>query len=242
MSEELSPTQEQEMNVFQRIIGIFTSPREVFESIDRKPDWLIPYIITVVLVIGMQLLVMDIGIKDQLAAMEAKGITAEELSTVESQMNSPFKYLGLIMAPIGVLVVWLILAGIFLLAGNLMLGGTSTYKKILSMISWSGILGIISIPLSTFMILNKGTAKGVGTDLSVLLPGLAPGEPQTLMHLILARFDLFTIWQLILWTIALSVFYKTTTSKAAMPIVILWIIYCVLAIALTNLFSSFFGM
>ena len=49
-----------------RVIGIFTSPRETFESINKKPTWLVPFLISVILTIIMTFLVIDIGLQDRI--------------------------------------------------------------------------------------------------------------------------------------------------------------------------------
>lgn len=238
MNEELTPTSE--MNAVQRITGIFTSPRETLESIDRKPTWLVPYLIVILLVIAQQLIIMDIAIEDRFTIMEAKGTPQEQIDAGREQVNSPFKYISIPFIPIVTLALWAIFAGIFLGAGNLIIGGNTTFKKMFSVVSWTSVIAILSTPLLTFLILNKGTSLGVGFDLSILLPAVPLGESKPFLHLLFARFDLFVIWQLVLWIIGLSVLYKTPVSKAATPIIILWVLYAAAAIAVTNLLSGLF--
>jgi len=40
-------TETKDLNVVQRVIGVFVSPGETFAQVDRKPDWLVPLILLI---------------------------------------------------------------------------------------------------------------------------------------------------------------------------------------------------
>ncbi len=229
-----------EMGIFGRIVGIFTSPRETFESIDRSPTWLVPFLITVIIVLVLQFLVMDIGIKDRLAAMEAQDISAERFEAAKAQMEGPMKYIQFVAIPVVTLILWAILAGILLFVGNTIMGGESKFKKIFSVVAWSSLVGLLGGILKTFLILSKGTTRGVVTSLAILLPTPEPGQ-SSVLHRLLSRFDLFTIWVLILWIIGLAVIYRFTTKKSATLVLSLWAIWIVISVALGGILGGMFG-
>ncbi len=228
-----------EMSFMQKLISVFTAPRSAFESINAKPSWFVPYLITVAITIALQYAVMDITMQDQLAIMEAKDMPAEQMDAVRAQMEGPMKYIGIAMIPIATVAVWVILGGIFLLAGNIMITNSEevTFKKMLALVSWSSLITIVAGPLRTLLVISKGTMRGVATDLSVLLPVPAIGEDPSLLYLLLSKIDVFVIWQIVLWIIGFSVFYRVETKKAAVPVLTLWAIWIVVSVA----FSSFFG-
>ncbi|MEJ2628260.1 MAG: Yip1 family protein [bacterium] len=159
-----------DMNVFEKIIGIFTSPRDTFVAIDNKPTWLIPFFIIIVVVVISQFLVMDIAMNDQIEAMKARGLSSEQIQTAQEHMQGPMKYIGFIIAPVGILIVWLILAGILLFTGNTIMGGKAQFKNVLAVISWSSLIGIVQAALRTYLIISNGTSFGVTTSLAILLP------------------------------------------------------------------------
>ncbi len=229
-----------EMGVIGRIVGIFSSPKETFESIDRKPTWLIPFIISIVVTVVLQFLILDIGIADRMEMMRAQEMSAQQLEAAEAQMAGPMRYIGIIAIPIVVLIIWAILAGILLFGGNTIMGGESKFKKMLSMVAWTSLIGVVGGTLKTLLILSKGTAHGVVTSLAILLPTPAPGQATTLYRL-LDRFDVFSIWNLVLWIIGISVIYKFKIKKSATFIIILWAVYIVLAVLLGGVFGSMFG-
>ncbi|HGY57423.1 MAG TPA: YIP1 family protein [Caldithrix abyssi] len=228
-----------EMSFMQKLISVFTAPRSAFESINARPSWFVPYLITVAITIALQYAVMDITMQDQLAIMEAKDMPAEQMDAVRTQMEGPMKYIGIAMIPIATVAVWVILGGIFLLAGNIMITNSEevTFKKMLALVSWSSLITIVAGPLRTLLVISKGTMRGVATDLSVLLPVPAIGEDPSLLYLLLSKIDVFVIWQIVLWIIGFSVFYRVETKKAAVPVLTLWAIWIVVSVA----FSSFFG-
>ena len=228
------------MNIMNKIINIFVSPKEAFEAINEKPTWFVPFIIMTVFILFMMFMTMDAQLNDQLKALQSRDLTEQQMEAAQSGIQGPFRYIGLVAAPIGMIIVNLILAGIVLLASNLMISGESvSYKKIFSLLMWSGLVGIISVLITTFLAIQKGTMTGVSMDLSILLPAVPAGESKTWLYYLLARFDLFVFWQMILWVIGLSVMYKTTINKAMKPVITLWLIWVVAAVGLGSVAGKF---
>jgi len=230
------------MNVFEKIIGIYTSPKETFMEINKKPTWLVPFIIIALVAIISQFLLMDITFQDQIEVMKSRGMSQEQIELAQERMEGPMKYIGFIAAPIGLLIVWLILAGIFLFTGNNIMGGKAKFKDALAVVSWSGIIGIVQTGLYTYLVHSNGTRFGVTTSLAILLPTPQLGEDKTVLYRILARFDIFTIWTLILWIIGLSVVYNFSTKKSATMVLTLWAIYILFVVGVGSLLGGMFGM
>ncbi len=88
------------MSAIDKVIGIFTSPRETFEQFQQKPNLLAPYLIFLVAIILMQYLTLDISMNDRLALIEARGATAERLEAARQQLEGPAKYFGIILSPV----------------------------------------------------------------------------------------------------------------------------------------------
>jgi hypothetical protein len=231
--------EKKEMGPIGRLIGIYISPKETFESIDRKPTWLIPFVILVVVVLAFQMLTMDIQLDYRLQMMEAQGVPSERIDLAQQQMQGPMKYIGLVMAPVGILVIWVIIAAIFLFFGKTIMGGDTSFKKVYSVIAWTGVLGILGMVVRTFLVLSKGAFHGVTTSLAMLLPTPPIGETGSLLYRILSKFDIFTIWQEILWIIGFAVIYRFTTKKSAIMVLSIWAVWIVISVALGGLFQNF---
>lgn len=239
MTEETAETKE--IGTMGRIVGILTAPRETLESINQKPNWIVPFLIGLICFLIFQFSTMDIQTQYQIAKLEARDLPTEQVELAKTQMQGPMKYLGVIIGPIAMLVVWSIMAGAFLLVGNWMIGGETSFKKLFSMVAWVSLVGCISLLLLTFLITSKGTVHGVALDLSVLLTTPPIGEETSLLYKIFSKIDLFVIWQVVLWIIGMSVAYKTTTQKATVPILSLWGLWIVVSIAFSSLLGSNLG-
>ena len=241
MSEETpaTGTAAPEMSAMQKIIGIFTAPRQTFEAIDKNPTWVLPFLIGVAFFLVFQTLTVDIQMAERIEMMEAQGrLTPEQLEAARGQMMGPAKYIGFIAGPIVWLIMILIMAAIFYVASNLMIGGDSSFKKVFAIVAWSGLVGSVSLIIMTLLILSKGTMQGVALDLTIFLETPPLGGEKSTLYRILSNLNVFTIWQIILWIIGLSVSYKSTTQKAAVPILSLWGVWIVLSVVLGPFFDK----
>ncbi|MFN2128518.1 MAG: YIP1 family protein [Anaerolineales bacterium] len=239
MNEEATTsTPAPEMSAMQKVIGIFTAPRQTFEAIDQKPTWVLPFLIGIVFFLIFQILTVDIQMSERMELMEAQGrLTPEQLDAARTQMQGPAKYAGLIAGPIVWLIMIVILAAIFYMTANLMIGGDSSFKKVFAIVCWSGLIGAVSLIVMTLLILSKGTMQGVALDLTIFLDTPPIGAEKSTLYRIFSKFDVFTIWQIILWIIGLSVTYKTTIKKAAVPLLSLWGVWILVSVALGPFFE-----
>jgi hypothetical protein len=224
-----------------RIIGIFTSPGETFKSIDQKSMWLVPFLITVILTSGLSLYTMDIVMKDQIARLEARDLSEQQMEAARSQMEGAMKYIGVIIAPVGTLIVWSIFAGVLLFGCNTILGGEGKFKKVFSVVAWSYLVMVLGGVIKTFLIVSKGTSQGVTTSLALLLPMPGIGEKASLLYRFLSRLDIFTIWQIVLWIIGLAVVYRFSTKKIANFVLSLWALYIVIAVLIGSILGPSLG-
>lgn len=200
-----------------------------------------PYIIIIIFITVAQFMTLDIQISDRIAMMQTQDIPADRMEAAQAQARGPLKYVGIVMTPIVLPIVWAVLAGILLLTANMMIGHVEgvNFKKIFSVVAWSSVVSLLGIILATYITLSKGTAYGVGTDLAPLIGTPPIGEPKSILYRLMSKLDIMTIWQLILWTFGLSVMYKVTTKKAAVPVITLWIIWIVISVALGGALAQF---
>ncbi len=230
-----------EMGVFERIIGIFISPKPTFESIDRKPTWLVPLLISIVIALVLMYLTNDINIKDQLAQIERMDLPAEQLEAAKARTEGPWQYLGLAIIPVATLAVLAILSAIFMFTGNTIMGGKGTFKKTFSVIAWSGLVGTVGTILNRILVLIKGTNRGVGINLSALLPLPELGKKPSVLYALLSKLDLFMVWELVLWIIGFAVVFRFTTKKSATMVILLWVIWIAVSVLLAQVIPGPFG-
>ncbi|HHS13477.1 MAG TPA: YIP1 family protein [bacterium] len=228
---------EENMKGISRLVGIFISPKETFESINKSPDWLVPFIIVCVLGIAMNLLIMDIAIADRMAYTRTLDLTPEQLQAMEAQAQGGWKYAGLIAIPLFLLIGYLVVAGILAFCGSVVLGGETRYKKVLSVVAWASLIPALGNVIKSLMILARGTSHGVATSLAVLLPAPAWGETPSILYRFLSRLDIFSIWQLVLWVFGLSAVYHFSIRKSTGLVLTLWGIWVAAAVALGGTLS-----
>jgi hypothetical protein len=227
------------MSTMQKIIGIYSAPRRTFEAIDQNPTWFLPFIIGVVFFLIFQFLTVDLQMDYRVEMMEARGdIPQEQMDVAKAQMQGPVKYIGFVAGPIVWLIMILIIAALFYVAGNLMIGGDTSFKKVFAIVAWTGLIGVISFIIMTLLILSKGTMHGVALDLSILLDTPAIGEDKSTLYRILSKFDVFVIWEIVLYIIGMSVTYKATVKKAAVPILSLWALWIIVSVAFGGFFEQ----
>jgi len=232
---------ENEMTFLGKILGIFTSPTETFQSIDRKPTWFLAFVVIITCLIITQFLILDIRVEDQLAMMEAQDAPAERLEMARSQSSGGLKYIQLGVMPIAVLLANLVIAGIYILLGNAVMGGDTRFKKVLSVVVWTGFIGIIQSALHTYLTLSKGTSHGVTTSLAVAVPTPPIGQ-STPFYRFLASIDIFTIWSIILLIIGFSVIFNFSRKKSSIMVVSLWIVWTALVVFVGGFFAQMSGI
>ncbi len=229
-----------EMGFFEKLAGIFISPRETFETLDRKPTWLVPFLIITAVVLVMTVLTRDIGMQDMMARFEASDMPQEQIDRIVEQSQGPVRYIQMAAIPLFMIAAWCFFAGILLFTGNTILGGKSTFKKMLSMVSWASLIGVLSSVIHTALIITKGTTQGVTTSLALLLADPEPGAKPSFLFRLLSKFDVFTIWEMVLWAIGTSVLYRFSMKKSAGMVAVLWVLWVIISVTVGGLFH--FGM
>jgi hypothetical protein len=227
------------LSLFERIISIFTSPKEAFKDINSKPNWLIPFLILIVVVIVVQYVLMDITITDQIAKLEARDIPEAQMEIARNQVQGPLKYIQFVMIPIMTLLTWCIVGGIHLFFTNVVFGGETTFKKMFAITSWSSLIGVVSTLLRMVMVMSKGTSYGVTTSLAIVMPTPGLSETPSILFRLLAHLDIFAIWGLVLYAIGISTISKLDIKKASTVVIIIWLIWVVISVPLWSVFGPF---
>ncbi len=228
---------ENEMSIINRIINIFLSPKEAFESIDRKPDWIAPLIILIVFSMMSVVLIWpyikEAKINEQEATIERmkeqRNLSDSDLETMRDRMDSPIlKYVVYGLAPISPILMMLFLAGLFHFS-SIPFGGEGTYGKAFAMICYSW---MISLLWSIIFVLLALTQHRI--DITASLNFLVSDSDSILYHL-LTKLDLFRIWQLVVIAIGLSVIEKIDTKKSSTVVFGWWIIWIIISVGFTVL-------
>lgn len=153
----------------------------------------------------------------------------EAMATVESWTGISMWIFSIIGPPI----ILVIVSGVFMFVGNVLLGGQTSFKKVLSVTSWSwlifGLAAVIMLPL----VLSQETMK-ISFSLATLM---SPESEKTFLYRFLQKAEIFTIWWLAVYSIGLGVIYKMRTQKVATAVGSVYLIYALVGSWVAGLFS-----
>lgn len=199
---------------------IFMEPSKVFERVKQKPLWVSPFVILLVVVTLMALVTAPLQFEAQKQAiMDSDSYTPQEKEQIVSQMEqyAQLAYLGAVAAPIMMAIFFFLAIGLLMLMANVFLGGDASFKQVLSMYAWAGLITALGMVVKAVIILVKNSAD-VRTSLAILLPA---GEMKTWSFVILNTFtDVFTIWAAIVTIIGVSIVYGFSKGKAAVAVLV----------------------
>ncbi len=220
-----------EPSLLAKIAGVFLDPKRTFTSLDRKPDFIVPMVIMMVVALASAIILWPLIqelIAEQMSDAIAEGqVPAEQLETIQKSQ----RIAALVGAPLGAALQILAIALVMFFAGNILIGGQSSYKKILSVFAYTSLIGILASAVTIILAQSKGSME-VYTSLAALFPGSAK---DTVLFKVAGVFDLFKIWELIVASIGMSIVYKVTTQKALSVLGSIYLIFSAVVIIISSL-------
>jgi hypothetical protein len=232
--------EEKLMGEASKVLNIFFEPRRVFESLKVEPTWLIPFLIVILLAIGSFYYTYPLIIDQQVERIEEMEQIPEarKLEIIDGmrEKDSPPLW-QLAIPPVFGLIVLVVVAGVLFFVFNVLLGGDSTYRRVLSVYSYSGLVLIPAMIVKFPLVMIKGDLN-VQTSLALLLSANAK---DTFLYSVFSSFDIFNFWQVILVSMGMGVMYKYSTKKAFVAVLVLWIIYILAKSGLSTLLGGAFS-
>lgn len=222
---------EQGLGIIQRLIGVLTSPRATFDDIAKRPTWIFPMILLIVVGATSGYFLQDIVWDNAVEQIQQKnpGMDPSALGTAETITRISTWAAPIVTTPL----FYLVIAGLFLFTGNILLGGDGRFKQAFAAVSWSGIVTIVSSIINIPVMVSKGELNSA-TNLTFLAPS---AEKESLIFFILSQFDLFLVWWVVVMGIGLAAIYKFTSQKGITVVAIWWVIYLVIATGIKALMS-----
>jgi hypothetical protein len=192
-------------------------PGKAFEHIKEKDDWWIPFILIVVVT----------WIFLWVSGPAMARITAQKMAEmgVDREMPKFVEYLKYLFAPIGTLVMWLIMSVVIWFLGN-SFGADWDYTKALDLFAYSSIVQVLRSVLTTVILLIRGIPNimtfrdlNVATGLNLLF---SPENPR--LYALVSGIEVFTIWQFVLIAYGISEIAGISKEKAAWVSVITYVV------------------
>jgi Yip1 domain len=253
------PVQAQEpakLNFIQRLIGTIFSPGPTFEDINRKPTWLAPVIISMILVV-VGTVFFNLTAKpdwDRIFRTQIKKQTERSgQSLTPEQINQRVEFSKKLVpffpaiAAISVPIVYIVVAAIMAL-GMMLIQAGATFKKILSVVAWSwtgtslvqSIVGIVALMVQDQETINNiDPTQGVNivpSNLGAFLPDGTSGAMMAFANSI----DIFSIWYLILLSIGLAAIAgsrKITAKKTGTIVFGFWVLFVLVKVGWRAVFG-----
>jgi hypothetical protein len=223
-----------EIGTVGRLIGAIVNPKPTFESIVRRPDWIVPIILGCLIFMAVVAAFTYRGgwpsfFEKQAASnsrMEQMSPDARQ-SMIDKQVKiaPTFGYVeGLVLPFLSVLIVSGVLLGAFTV-----MGATKTdYKTSLAIAAYAGLPWVIQGLLGVLVIFLRDPSTVDLQNLVASNPGaiLANDAPKWLVAL-LSSIDLFAIWNIALIGLGFSVTNpkKLSFGKAFSVVFVLWLFY-----------------
>ena len=219
---------------FQRIIGVLFNPGPTFEDIARKPDVLAPLVLIVIVAfvgIGLTMSHMDWDamIAQQQEQMKAKNpnMSQADLDRI-ARMTRSMSSVGIWFAP-GFIIVGTVIIAVVLWGAFRVFGGQGNFMQAWSATLYAWMPRVIQSIIGTIVVMAKG--KVDPTQMATLVKSspafLVDMKDHPFLFALLASFDIFTIWSLILLIIGFAALSRLSRAKAAAIIISLWLIVTV---------------
>jgi len=232
-----APPQEPKPNSFSRIAGVFFAPGETFASIVRRPDFVVPLVILLVVslltgvIIAQKVDFKEIAREAVEASPRASRMPADALEKQVNMMGG-FMKVAAYGSPVFSVLMLVILAAI-LFAAFKIFGGEGEFLQALSITIYAWYPNLIRAIVSVAALLSKKSLtmytmqNPVASNIGYFI------NPK--LHPIAAAFwgsiDLFTIWTLILLIIGFAAMSRFSRMKSAVIILSLWAVKILFSVA-----------
>jgi hypothetical protein len=226
------------MNFLKRLIWIFTSPNRVFDDIrERRVSWVQPWLLSSFFYMIITWLAMPI----QRAVMEVNPDMTTEQIDQQVEMIDRFGWVWILLAPVGALLVTLVIAGLTYIAVTLA-SRAATFKQYLTLSFFCGIVGMAGQLISSVVVRMRGLERIAGAEdaqWSLSLRALA-ADAGPVVRGVLGGVEFFAIWSLVVLAMGLQRIFGMSRGAAIGVTALLWLLY-VATMVLSEMFGGMGG-
>lgn len=233
------------MSFLSRLVGVFIEPGETFEDIARKPNWIAPLILMVLVSLAvMETMLAKVGVsRIMMHTLQQSGRAAtmdpEQLNqaiTKGAPITAAFMQGAAIF---GVPIILLIVAGFGLIVLNGFFGEKARFKEVFSATCYAYLPHIVGAVMAIAVMFFADPDAFIPQNPAPTNPGFFM-DPATSSHAVYAlasSLDIFTLWFLALLAIGLSKVLqkKAKTGSIFMTFLGAWILLIIVRVAFTML-------
>ncbi|MDD8018320.1 MAG: YIP1 family protein [Bacteroidota bacterium] len=206
-------------------LNVFIAPTKHFENLKQKPYWLTPFLVIAILTIlvGYFLLPFKQGIMLSTLSLQ---LGEERARDILSNANQ-FALIGLIFTPIPLLIKWLVITAILYYTSILLNSQSVNFKIYFSVVVHVELL-LLLMSITNIIILEFKGVSAVNTmnDLHMIIGLeylLKEGANDIYLFTVLSNFNLFTIWYVIVLSIAFSIVSQVGKWKSSIIVFFVWL-------------------
>jgi Na+/melibiose symporter-like transporter len=218
------------MTALSRFWAMFVSPGRVFDDVREgrvgwKQPWLlvsIPYMLISWLSLPIQVAITELNPRD---------LPIDQVDLQVSMMQK-MGFVWVILAPLGVLIVTLIVSGLSYMLVTMM-SQRANFRQYFTLSLFTGIVGVVGQLIGVVILRLRGVEQIMTADdarMSFSLRMLAP-ENSAVLKGLLGSVEFFTIWGLVLLGMGLMRIFGMSRGQATAVLVPIWIIYVGMLIA-----------
>jgi hypothetical protein len=236
------------LSQWQRVANIFSAPSKTFVDIKNgNRSWWLPFLLFVVIGTGLWAIVSrDVTwetVRDNALRMSPK--SAERLDALQPEQRERQLEIAAISqkyiwaaAPVGVLVMDLIAAGVLLGTINFAFGGRATFGSVLAVIWYGGLPGLIKLLIGGIGLFagvvpeSFMPANPAGTNLGYFL---SPLDTNLFLYTLATGIDAVTIWSLVLTSIGVAIVAGTKRNSGFIAVFGWWALLLLFSAGITAL-------
>jgi len=224
-----------EMSTAETLTGIFFEPSRTFESLRARPRFLVAGIILLVLsAIVTAILFMRVDMGQYIRERIERSPNAAQIPEAQKEMQVKLgKTVGMVLVPAITPIAIAAGAALYLL-GVMAMGGAISYKKALSVWTYSSIPPTVLGSLIVILVLFLKSADSIDPEhLVVTNPGVLFGEESSkVLVAALSQFDLLRFYGMFLAALGLRKVAKISSGQAWGIVIALWVILALLRIVM----------
>lgn len=237
-------------NSFARVFGAIFSPKPTFESIARRPTWIVPLLLIIVVSVmviavfgqrvGWRSFMIRQNQQSSRVQKQMEQMTPEQRDHMLDQQTKIAPIFGYVGVIVGTLVGALLVGAVLMVILNLVGSTKIPFKTSLGIVSYSWVPAIIGGLLGILIMFIKDPST---VDIEHLVASnagafLSDDSPKWLSTL-LTSFDIFVFWTMILMALGYSATdpKKLSFGKALTTIFIVWLFYVLVKVGFTAAFS-----
>ncbi|MBP7460476.1 MAG: YIP1 family protein [Candidatus Delongbacteria bacterium] len=220
------------------LIQFITNPSAVAEKIKEQPQWVKAFIILGIISIIIGWLTLPYA--GALGARQLESLSPEAAENAMKYVRI-FSYVGVLMAPIGLLIKWAIAAVVIMVVG-MAFKVSASFMQLFCMVVYANVITTISGLFNLINLMIKGTESVTSAmDLNVIsLHALFdPENVNRVLYAIMASINPFEIWYVIALGMGLSVIYNVPRSKGIWISVVYWVIVVIISGFMASLGARF---